>query len=103
MNGKPTPRNPKRPQNQASAEEIALKGLSFLVAAPARLGGFLESSGLRPDTIRAAAGSPGFLVGLLDHIVSDDKLLISFAAEVGLKPEAIMQARQILSPSRSFE
>lgn len=103
MNGKPTSRNPKTPQNQGSAEEIALKGLSFLVAAPARLVGFLEFSGLSPDTIRAAAGSPDFLVGLLDYIVSDEELLLSFAAEVGLKPEAIMQARQILSPTRSFE
>ena len=103
MNGKPTPRNLKPPRDRGEAEDIALKGLSFLVAAPARLAAFLEFSGLNPDTIRAVAGSSEFLVGLMDFIASDEQVLLSFAAEVGLKPEAIMQARQMLSPMRSFD
>src|SRR5690349_4897368 len=99
MKGKPSFRPAKGVPDRARAEDIAVQGLSFLAAAPERLGRFLEMSGLTPQGIRTAAQSPAFLAGVLDYLVSEDELLLSFAAEVGLKPEIVMQARHMLSPA----
>jgi hypothetical protein len=85
--------------DRPSAENLAVAGLTYLSASPNRLGRFLEVSGLEPETVREAAETPGFLSGLLDYIAADEELLISFAAELGVKPDRIMQAREVLSPT----
>src|SRR4051794_28245746 len=99
MKDKPGSRPATGAGDEARAADIAVQGFSFLAAAPERLGRFLEVSGLTLQTIRAAAQSTSFFGGLLDYIVSDEELLVSFAAEVGLAPEIIMRARQMLSPA----
>jgi len=81
------------------AENVAVGAFSFLTSDEERLGRFLAVSGLRPDTIRDAASSPGFLAGILDYVVSDEPLLIALAKELDTKPEHIMQAHWTLSPS----
>ncbi len=83
----------KDPVSSASPESIAGRALGFLAGDPARLGRFLALSGLDPSTIRAAASDPGFLPAVLDHILSDERLLMAFAGEEGLKPEAVARAR----------
>jgi hypothetical protein len=85
--------------DRAGAESLAVAALSFLSGSPERLVRFLEATGMRPDTLRAAAQEPGFLAGLMDYIVQDEELLLAFAAEAGPTPEAVMQARRLLSPS----
>ena len=96
MNGKP-----RRPatMDRARAEAMAVEGLSFLAGSPERLIRFLDVSGLRPDTLRTAAGEPGFLAGLMDYLVSDEEVLLAFAGEIGASPESVMQARHVLSPT----
>jgi hypothetical protein len=89
---------PQNPVNRASAEGIALKALGFLTANEERLARFLDVSGLRPETLRAAAASPDFLAGVLDYVVSDEELVVGFAAGEDLKPERVMAARYALSP-----
>jgi hypothetical protein len=80
------------------AEAIAIEVLSFLAADPSRLDRFLALSGIGLDNMRAAAAEPGFLAAILDHLASDEKLLLAFAAHAGQNPEAIAKARDILSP-----
>ena len=82
------------------AEALALRGLSFLAADPARLEPFLAATGLGPATLRSAAQEPGFLVGVLDHLSSSDSLLLEFAENLRLNPEIIAQARQRLGGER---
>ncbi|MGB8902069.1 MAG: DUF3572 domain-containing protein [Methylocella sp.] len=65
---------------------------------PGRLDRFLALSGLGRDSLRAAAGEPGFLAAILDHLASDESLLLAFAARAGHEPSAIAKARDILSP-----
>ena len=72
---------------------------SFITSDEERLGRFLAVSGLRPDTIRSAAASPGFLAAVLDYVASDEPLLIALAKDLNIKPEHIMQAHWTLSPS----
>jgi hypothetical protein len=81
------------------AENVALGAFSFLTGDEERLSRFLAVSGLRPDTIRSAASSPGFFAGILDYVVSDEPLLIALTKELNTKPEHIMQAHWTLSPS----
>jgi hypothetical protein len=83
---------------KSGAETVAIEVLSFLATDPTRLERFLALSGVGLDNLRAAAAEPGFLAAILDHLASDETLLLAFAAEAGQNPEAIAKAREILSP-----
>jgi Protein of unknown function (DUF3572) len=83
---------------KSGAETLAIEALSFLAADPMRLDRFLALSGIGLDHLRAAAAEPGFLAAVLDHLASDERLLLAFAAGAGQNPEAIAKARDILSP-----
>jgi hypothetical protein len=91
-----------RPHRKITAEEaesIALSAFSVLAADDERLSRFLDLSGLRPETIRKAAASPGFLGAVLDHVASHEELLLAVADALSTRPERIMEARRTLSPS----
>ncbi|MGH6846508.1 MAG: DUF3572 domain-containing protein [Methylocella sp.] len=89
----------KPPQlTKSAAESIAIEGLTFLAGNPGRLDRFLALSGLGLDNLRAAAGEPQFLAAILDHLASDERLLLAFAANTGHAPATIAKARDILSP-----
>jgi hypothetical protein len=78
-------------------EEIALQALSFLASDPERLGAFLAATGLGPETIRASARQPGFLLAVLDHLAADEALLLSFAANLRLDPAVVAKAQHQLA------
>jgi len=78
--------------SRKSAEALAIQAFSFIAADSDRLGRFLAASGLGPAGIRAAAGEPMFLAGVLDHVAGDEPLLLSFAAETGTAPKDIIAA-----------
>ena len=59
---------------------------------------FLAASGLGPETLRASAREPAFLVGVLDHVMGDENVLLACAAALDVKPERIAAAGQRLSP-----
>ena len=83
--------------DRPAAEDIAIKALTFLTGDPERLARFLALTGLGPETIRAAAGSPGFLKAVLDHVAGHEELLVSLAGEIGTRPETIVAARRLLA------
>jgi len=80
-----------------AAESLAIQALSYLAGEPERLGRFLTLTGIGPDRIRAAAASPGFLAGVLDHVASEDAMVTAFAAEAGVEPGEIERARAVLT------
>jgi hypothetical protein len=90
-------KNRDNPQDVSIANEIAVQGLAFLAEDIDRLGRFLALSGLDPATSREAAREPGFLAGVLDHIMGDESLLVAFAAGNQLRPQQIVEARNILA------
>ena len=79
-----------------AAESLAVQALGFLAGEPERLARFLALTGIGPDRVRAAAATPGFLAGVLDHVASEDALATAFAAEAGIKPEEVATARRML-------
>jgi Protein of unknown function (DUF3572) len=88
-----------RKMTAEEAELVAVSAFAFVAGDPERLARFLEITGLRPETIRQAAASPGFYGAVLDHVAADEQLLLALAGALGTKPERIMQARHTLAPS----
>ena len=84
-------------QRQAAAEELAIAALGFIAAEPERLGRFLAVTGIGPQSIREAAREPHFLAGVLDHVASDERLLMAFAAETEIDPSDVIPARDALA------
>ena len=76
-----------------------MQAFGRLAADEERLGRFMAATGLTPETVRTAASGPGFLSGILDHLCSDETLLIEVADEIGLPPERLAAARNALSPA----
>lgn len=82
---------------EQAAESLAVQALTYLGSDPDRLGRFLSLSGLGPQSLRDAARAPGFLAAVLDHLASDQALLVAFAADQGIDPAEVDRARQLLS------
>ena len=86
--------------NAGEAELIALKALGFLANEPERFSSFLALSGIELGDIRAAAQNPQFLAGLLNHLLQDESLLLTFTAEQELDPRLPALAAEALSRAR---
>ncbi|MGN6095291.1 MAG: DUF3572 domain-containing protein [Bosea sp. (in: a-proteobacteria)] len=84
-------------QSFQDAETLAVQALGFLASEPERIGPFLATTGLDPVNLRAAAGEPGFLAAVLEHIGSSDSLLLEFAGNLRLNPEIVAEARRRLA------
>jgi hypothetical protein len=79
------------------AESLAIQALTFIAAEPERLGRFLALTGIGPADIRAAARESHFLAGVLDHVASDERLLVAFAGDAGIDPALVTNARAALA------
>lgn len=86
-----------RTMTRDAAEEIAIRGLQHLVGNADELGRFLALAGIGPGDIRSAAAEPGFLTGVLEFFMQDERLLLSFCAASGVRPTMIAAARYTLS------
>src|SRR5215510_14840847 len=96
-------RQSERGQDQrTAAEDLAIAALGFIAGEPQRLGRFLAMTGIGPDSIRAAAREPQFLLGVLDHLAADEPLLLAFAAENAIDPGEVIKARDTME-GRSWE
>ncbi len=85
--------------NRADAEALAAEAMAFLTADGARLARFLGDSGLDPSALAAAlsAGGNGVIEAALEHVVSDESLMLVFASEIRRKPEELMTAQALLA------
>jgi hypothetical protein len=82
--------------SQEKAEMLAIQALGFIAEEPQRLRDFLNVTGIPPEKIRSAAREPGFLAGVLEHMLGDESLLIAFASSAGIDPAEIARARRTL-------
>ncbi|MBA4171244.1 MAG: DUF3572 domain-containing protein [Hyphomicrobium sp.] len=79
------------------AETIALKALTFLAEDMPRLGRFLALTGIGPSELAAGAATAGMQAAVLDHLLSDESLLLVFSAQAGLQPQQIGYAHALLA------
>ena len=88
---------------QEAAEMLAIQALAFLAEEPERLGGFLAATGVSAAQIRRAAREPGFLAGVLDHMLGDENLLTDFARGASIDPADVPGARRVLHQRSGLE
>ena len=86
-------------QSREAAETLAIQALAFIAEEPERMAAFLSATGIEAATIRDAARAPDFLVGVLEHMLGDESLLIAFADSAAIDPAEIARARHALGGS----
>jgi hypothetical protein len=88
----------KRPSSATpeAAEMLAIAALAFIAEDPRRLNALLEATGLTLERLRESASAPGFLGGVLEHMLADESLLMAFADSAALDPAEIARARGAL-------
>lgn len=83
--------------NRDDAETIAFQALGFLAEEPNRIGRFLALTGMEPATLMEGAETAAVQVAILDHLLGDESLLMVFSGHAGLNPDAVAEARALLS------
>ncbi|MBA3813003.1 MAG: DUF3572 domain-containing protein [Alphaproteobacteria bacterium] len=78
------------------AETIALQAVAFLVKDEELLTHFLTSSGLTLQDLKDRFRDPEILGGILDSLLADDPVLLSFCNTTSLSPETLVRARREL-------
>ena len=82
--------------NTESAQTLALKALSFVVASDGALERLMELSGLDSLTLRERAAEPEVLASLLDFLLMDEGLLVDFCHGESIDPKDVHMARHLL-------
>lgn len=82
-----------RRMSTEEAQRIAIAALAYLANDEALLTRFISVTGIAPGDMRAAAGSPEFLAGVLDFILGHEPDAVAFAQELGVPPEDVGRAR----------
>lgn len=83
------------------AETMALEALGWLAGDAERLGRFIADTGIGPDTLMRQANTPATMIAVLDHVLSDESMLLVFASSAGYEPEHITAAHALLSTPSS--
>jgi hypothetical protein len=80
-----------------SAESLAIRALTFLVEEPERISRFLALTGIDPGEVRSLAREPGFLAAVLEHVRSDERMLVEFVQSAEVRPQEVAAAATLLS------
>lgn len=93
---------PKKTPDQTSGSEIiALKALTFLASDEIRFERFIALTGLSLAEIRQRAGERSFLAAVMNHLRTDESLLLTFAEMEGLDPADVDHAGRQLAGDMS--
>jgi hypothetical protein len=79
-----------------NAEILALEGLGWLAGEEEAIHRFLDLSGIDGADLRAAAGSPGTAVAVLDFLLANEELLVRFCDHAEVKTRDVHMARHVL-------
>jgi len=81
-----------------AAEALAYRALAFIAADQSYLSDFLSRSGVTTDQLPQLLESRDFLVGILDHLLGDESVLLAFCGNASIDPSEILRARKALGP-----
>lgn len=76
------------------AERIAIAAIAFVTEDEARLDRFIALTGLSPATLAMATGRAAVLRAVLDHLMGDESLLLTFAANTGTDASLVAAAQR---------
>ena len=82
------------------AESVAAEAFGFLAAEPEYFSRFSAVTGLDIGDIAEISGSRGFLAAVLEYVVGDESLLLSFCENHGYQPEVVGQSSLLLAGSQ---
>lgn len=82
--------------NKDQAEILAVQAVTFIAEDANRLGQLIAYAGISPTDLRVNLRKPEFLAGVLDFLLSDEAMIMAFAHENGLPPDAPRRARALL-------
>ena len=84
-----------------AASDIALKLLAYM-AEDGALFRFIDLTGIDPQSLKSIAAEPSFHAAILDFALSDETLLLAFAANAEINPAEIVKLRSRL-PGFAYE
>ena len=73
---------------------LALAALAATVSDERRAQRFLALTGIETDDLRRRAAEPALLASLIGFLEAHEPDLVAVCNEVGIKPEALVQARR---------
>lgn len=79
-----------------NANGIAIKALTFLTQEENRLSRFLDITGWTPATLASPNSQAAILVSVLEYLMSDEDILLTFAANSKIEPGDIIKAHNAL-------
>lgn len=82
--------------NSEDAQILALHALTFLLEDTKRIDGFLRMTGIEPHHLRQLATSKQGQAAILDYLLGNETLLLTFTAEEGCDDQDPARARQSL-------
>jgi len=84
-------------QTNEWAQGLAIEALGFLASDIERLEPFLSLTGIDIANLRQVAADPSFLTAVLEHLASDETLLLACTANARHDPADTDRARQMLA------
>jgi len=84
------------PDTNPDTAALALQALAWTLADEDRAQRLVDTTGLFPDDLRARIGEPGVLAATLGFLEAHEPDLVACAADLGVKPEALVAARAAL-------
>ena len=78
------------------AERVAVSAITFLTEDQNRISQFFELTGLTPSAMTSSTGRRDLFRAILEYLLSDESLLLTFAANIGLDPSIVQHAHQAL-------
>jgi hypothetical protein len=87
---------PRAPKNSPDPETLALLALAHIAGDETLFARFFALSGLDEAALRARAGEPAVLGGVLDFVLGDERLVVSLAESFAVSPDAFARARRKL-------
>ena len=75
---------------------LALNALAATLGDERRARRFLDLTGIGTDELRARAAAPALLAALLRFLEAHEPDLVAVSEELGVKPEALVEARREL-------
>lgn len=84
-------------QDKAEAESIGAVAFSFLASEPEYFSRFASITGVDLADMAEISGTKDFLGGVLEYLMSDESLLLSFCENAGIQPETVHKSQLILA------
>lgn len=86
----------KEPLTAAQAAEMAVQAFVFLAEEPGRIGRFLSLTGIAPDDLRSLLTDSPLQRAVLEHMLDDEALLLTWCTRDRLDPRLVAEARRAL-------